>query len=836
MSELQVQTQGLLDNASPYDVIQLPNETLDFPLIISKPCTVLGRDNTVVDVRSGDYSRAVEIIADGVTLSDVGIRNKSETGYNAVYVKGNQLSLERLDVACDVGIVIDSSEEVDLIEIRAHDASTGFKVINSQQVEINACAAYNNSIGLDIIGDSSVVGSVDSYQSFGLNIQPADVTSLTDAEYEFTVDGMIFSFTANSGMTYQELVNSINSIVGFNPTYKAEILNNDIVIKTQNDTISIETASSSNSLLTTLSTTPKPPVNSNEYSYATFGLNINETDVSPLDRNVLFTFFVDGKELQFYSPETDGTTYRELVDLIAGLLDPGYEIDIVDNDIRITNSAASVVLTKGERFKDLFAELGITTIPTSVHVIESYQELGLSVLETDTTPLSIGTYGIIISGVEYEFEITSGSTTYNQLIALMNGNSEFANNYEASFVGGDIRITTNDPAILVNDKKLNLFSSLGVVLSEAVDGSVDSRKDRSQDINIISSLFHENGIGVRVMNGNDIIFTDCKIFSNTNIGIWQMPSSYNVKFRGEIYGNKNYGARNTDKASGDHQLDIMQSWWGDITGPSMFGPGEGDKISNNVLWQPQRQSGTILDLSYPKTRQFILSALGYPVVKVELTDEQIYECIDKAISKYMQYRTPEPIQRYIPLGAGSDIYRLPLDIPKEEIIEVTYSPNADIFAQLSGSGESFLMTYYMNGSSGTFLSDFFVAMAYRETMETTLGIMPTYELLSVKNDDGTYSDAIRLAPRPDGNVSLGLLVSRPLTEEEADSVDWIHKYALAWAKSILSQIRGKYGSVPGPTGEMSLNAASLEAQAQQEIEKLEESIVLRGEPLGFVTG
>lgn len=833
MSELQIQIQSQLDNALPSDIIQLPDQILDFPLIISKPCTVFGQTNTTIE--PPDSTIAVSIEAENVTFSDVNVKNKNETGYHGIYVKGKDISLERINAACDVAILLDKCDGVDIIETNTFNATTGIKITDSMNIDINACKAYNNITGLNIIGSSSVKGSVDSYQGFGLNVQGTMASPLLDGEYEFKVDGMLFSFIATAGMTYQDIIVAMNNIDGFNPVYVAELTGADIIIKTQNPQIVIESGNNVTGLLSALSTTPTPPTNNYQYSYATFGLSgITPDTLTPLAQNILFTFMLDGQEIQFYSPETDGTTYQELIDLIAPLA-ADYIITIEDGDIRFTREATSVTLSNGERFKDLFAELGITAIPTSVSVTESYQGFGLNVAADDVTPLTAGQYSIVLNDRDYIFNITS-TVTYQQLVSVMNSLTSLSANFTTSFENGDIKLLTSANWIELKEKSLDLIAGLNATIAEAVIGSEETRTDRAHHINIINSLIYENTIGVRLINANDVVFMDnTKVFSNTNIGIWQMPASYNNKFRGEIYLNKNYGIRNTDKTGGPHEVDAMDSWWGDLTGPSMFGPGEGDKISANVLWSPQRQTGTIPDLSYPKTREFILGALGYPIVKVELTDEQIEQCIDKAVQRYMLYRTPEPVQRYIPLSAGNDSYILPYDIPKEDIIEVTYSPNADIFAQLSGSGESFMMTYYMNGTGSTFLSDFYIAMAYKETMEKTLGIGPAYELLSVQHE-GEWRDAIRLSPRPDGNISLGLLVSRPLTEEEIDSTEWIHKYALAWAKEFLGRIRSKFGSVPGPTGEMQLDGATLLSEAQQEKQTLEESVMLRGQPLGFIVG
>jgi len=830
---------SMSESQNSSDMITLPNETIDWQLIINNPCTIMGGANTIIDVTGVDHLHAIEILADNVNLSDIAIKNKTTPGYHGIYVSGTTINIDRIQASCDVGILLEKCDDVNITEVQTFDATTGIKILNSMNIELNACDSYNNNIGLDIIGDSSVKGNVESYQGFGLNVIVTDHTGLTPGEsYEFKVDGMLFYFVATAGQTYQDLVNTINNIIGFNPVYIAEFINNDIVIKTENPQILIETIDSANCLLTDLTASITVPNNGHVYSYVNFGLNVSASDDTGLAPNLLFTFILDGAEIQFYSPEVDGTTYQELVDLIDGKINgDGYITEFINNDIRITKTAPAVTISSGTRFKDLFTELGITIFTPSTVVQESIQGFGLSVLETDVTPLIVGNYSLIVNGIKYIFNNTTLNPTYTQLVSLLNSNTTFTNINTAVFSGGDIQIISSESTILLEENNFGLFSELGTVLNEPTVGEDSNRTDRSHHINVIGCLFRENTIGVRIMNSNDISFLDsCRIFLNTNVGLWQLPSSYNVKFRGEVYANTNYGIRNTDRQGGPHEVDVMDSWWGDITGPSMFGPGEGDKISANVLWQPQRQSGTIQDQTYPKTRDFILGALGYPVIKVELTDEQIELCIDKAIAKFMQYRTPEPTQRYIALGAGSSGYFLPLDIPKEDIIEVTYSPNADIFAQLSGSGESFLMTYYMQGSSSTFLSDFYVAMAYKETMETTLGIGPAYELLSAQDENGDWRDMIRLSPRPDGNVSLGLLVSRPLLEEEIDSTEWIHKYALAWAKEFLGRVRSKFGSVPGPTGEMSLDGPTLLSEAQQEKEKLEESVMLRGTPLGFMVG
>jgi hypothetical protein len=49
---------------------------------------------------------------------------------------------------------------------------------------------------------------------------------------------------------------------------------------------------------------------------------------------------------------------------------------------------------------------------------------------------------------------------------------------------------------------------------------------------------------------------------------------------------------------------------------------------------------------------------------------------------------------------------------------------------------------------------------------------------------------------------------------------WIRKYTLALATNMLGQVRGKYGTVPIPNGELTLNGADLISQSNTDKETL----------------
>jgi len=79
----------------------------------------------------------------------------------------------------------------------------------------------------------------------------------------------------------------------------------------------------------------------------------------------------------------------------------------------------------------------------------------------------------------------------------------------------------------------------------------------------------------------------------------------------------------------------------------------------------------------------------------------------------------------------------------------------------------------------------------------------------LKEDGGTISDF--------SNVPYYNIPFQYITDT---GKQWIRKYAIAIAKGMLGQIRSKFGSVPSPNNEISLNGSDLISEAQQEKEQL----------------
>lgn len=71
------------------------------------------------------------------------------------------------------------------------------------------------------------------------------------------------------------------------------------------------------------------------------------------------------------------------------------------------------------------------------------------------------------------------------------------------------------------------------------------------------------------------------------------------------------------------------------------------------------------------------------------------------------------------------------------------------------------------------------------------------------------------------------------------SKQWIKDYTLAKCKFMLGEARSKFATIAGPQGGSTLNGDALKAEAQAEMDKLEEDLKLQvagGQGYGFSIG
>ena len=243
---------------------------------------------------------------------------------------------------------------------------------------------------------------------------------------------------------------------------------------------------------------------------------------------------------------------------------------------------------------------------------------------------------------------------------------------------------------------------------------------------------------------------------------------------------------------------------------------DGSKLNKNLLadeveFSPFEQ--TIKD--------FILARLGHPIVRVELTDFQLKTAIDESITN-LDYHAPfwnTQVATFQASG-GVNTYLLPMHIANN-LTYCAYKKSLLSIQPQAGTLEfDFFIKYFQDNFvfSDFAISDFYLLQTHLEMTRKILSQEGTWDLIN--------GNVLQLYPAPVVRESV-ILVYRGLDTGTMHPYykNWIQRYALAVARGILGEIRGKYTSLPSPGGGASLNGAALIQQSDAEKEKLKEELL-----------
>lgn len=236
-------------------------------------------------------------------------------------------------------------------------------------------------------------------------------------------------------------------------------------------------------------------------------------------------------------------------------------------------------------------------------------------------------------------------------------------------------------------------------------------------------------------------------------------------------------------------------------------------------------------------RNYIKRQFGYPLVKVELTNDQIEDSIDYAAHKFSEWATEnanEEVFFTIPLSAGQSYY----DLPNGVITIVDYSDSGG----RSTGGVNTLFT----------VENFLYSMGYYPTLSDAQGSLLNYHMvLDFLNTLERYvvnqyvykyhkfSNQLQLIPTPTQTGQFVLIHAFVLTGSMSPGWDetqyyewlygksWVRNYAIALSKEKLGYIRRKFGQFDsiGNTG-IKLDGEQLVQEAKEELDKLSESLTM----------
>ena len=241
------------------------------------------------------------------------------------------------------------------------------------------------------------------------------------------------------------------------------------------------------------------------------------------------------------------------------------------------------------------------------------------------------------------------------------------------------------------------------------------------------------------------------------------------------------------------------------------------KLNNNTF-----EGGIELTQFEQTIKDYILGRLGHPVVRVELTDFQIKSAIDESITN-LDYHAPFWCTQIAAFetSAGINTYMLPLHIA-HNLNYCAYKKSLLSIQNMAGTLEfDFFIKYFQDNFlfSNFAVSDYYLMQMNLEMIRKILSQEGSWDLIN--------GNVLQLYPTPSYNGETVILVYRGLDTATMHPYykNWIQRYALAVAKGVLGEIRGKYSSLPSPGGGASLNGAALTQQSEQEKEKLKEELL-----------
>tara|TARA_Y100000389_G_scaffold202494_1_gene247959 strand:+ start:8798 stop:9556 length:759 start_codon:yes stop_codon:yes gene_type:complete len=239
---------------------------------------------------------------------------------------------------------------------------------------------------------------------------------------------------------------------------------------------------------------------------------------------------------------------------------------------------------------------------------------------------------------------------------------------------------------------------------------------------------------------------------------------------------------------------------------------------------------------------YVNAMLGGGMIDVELDPEHYEIAIRASFDKFRQRsdNSVEESYMFLDLVLDQNEYTLP-----DEVVEVRQMFRRSIGSR-TGGGDGGTMfepfnlaytnTYLLSSSNMGGLATYNLFAGYQELVGRMFG-----SFIEFTWNTATKKLTILQRPRTGENVLIQAYNYRPDFQILTDylSKQWIKDYTLAKCKFMLGEARSKFATIAGPQGGSTLNGDALKAEAQAEMDKLEEDLKLQvagGVGYGFSIG
>lgn len=259
--------------------------------------------------------------------------------------------------------------------------------------------------------------------------------------------------------------------------------------------------------------------------------------------------------------------------------------------------------------------------------------------------------------------------------------------------------------------------------------------------------------------------------------------------------------------------------------PNFFGfepVGGTDGIAPQPSYKTQ---GIGTDGSVDERREYanyVLSQLGYPKVQVELSKRQVDEAIDDALEVIRMRTSAAYSRRYMAMDLLPDqqVYEFSnrsqgLDkVVRVTKIHRTRSGRIGAYSYEDTFGSAMIQQLYYAGSFD--LLSYHLLASYNQLINTMFANDITFHW-------NEYSRSLQIQQVVRSKERVLVEVEIEKTEQELlvdrNLRSWLKKYVLGKSMLTLARIRGKFGSLPGAGGGISLNGSDLATEGTTMIEE-----------------
>jgi hypothetical protein len=220
--------------------------------------------------------------------------------------------------------------------------------------------------------------------------------------------------------------------------------------------------------------------------------------------------------------------------------------------------------------------------------------------------------------------------------------------------------------------------------------------------------------------------------------------------------------------------------------------------------------------------------MGYPNVDVEVTPEQLDYAISKALEEFRAHSSLAYKRGFMFMQVSPETQRYLLTNKisgMDKIVDIMgiYRLTSSFLSSAHGAGLFGQVVLQQLYNMGTFdLLSYHIMTEYTKTMEQLFAAKLTF----------TWNEQTRELwihhrfPQTEPYVSMEVSVERTEQEIMSDRYarPWIRRWATAVTRLMLAETRGKYSTLPGASGSITLNANDLRMAAKETMEQCMQEI------------